>query len=88
MLLGFTWNNMDITSKIQMIATIMCHTSIPVACHQCSMTPPMTYDIQDTRNPLIETFTKAAIDAVASFDTLETLEPAGTPSALSTELQL
>lgn len=50
--------------------------------------PPMTYDIQDTRNPLIETFTKAAIDAVANFNTLETLEPAGTPSALVTELQL
>jgi hypothetical protein len=50
--------------------------------------PPMTQTIQQPRRERFETFTKAAIDALANFQTSEQLEPAATPSALATELQL
>jgi hypothetical protein len=50
--------------------------------------PPMTHTIQQPRKERFETFTKAAIDALANFQTSEQLEPAATPSALATELQL
>jgi hypothetical protein len=49
--------------------------------------PPMTHALQQPRQD-VETFTRAAIDALASFQTAEQLELANTPAALCTELQL
>lgn len=50
--------------------------------------PPMTYAMQQPGNIMVETFKKAAVDALTNFETSETLEQDVTPSALVTKLQL